>query len=55
MTNIITDLITHYRTACIKAIVKKDVQSTEKYLSILQLLHRPTYIAIKNIQNKKSK
>jgi hypothetical protein len=53
MSNILLDLVTHYRTACVKAIVKKDAQSAEKYLSILCVLHRPTYAALKSIKKRK--
>ena len=55
MSSILTDLLIHYRTACITAMVKRDKQSVEKYLSIILVLHKPTYIALKIMQTKKSK
>lgn len=53
MSNIIVGLVEHYRTACISAIIKRDKQNVEKYLNILLVLHRPTYLVLKSMLNKK--
>lgn len=55
MSNILISLIEHYKNVCIQAIVKKDKQNIEKYLSILLVLHEPTYTVLKDMNNKKSK
>lgn len=55
MSNIVVGLVEHYRTACIQAIIKKDKQNVERYLSILLVLHQPTYLVLKAMLNKKSR
>jgi hypothetical protein len=55
MTNILAALIEHYRTEAIKAIIKRDREKTERYLSILLVLHYPTYLVLKTYAYKKSK
>lgn len=55
MSNMIVSLIEHYKNICIQAIVRKDKQNIEKYLSILLVLHKPTYLVLKDLKNKKSK
>jgi hypothetical protein len=55
MSNILVDLVEHYRTATIEAIVKRDNEKIERYLSILTVLHYPTYLLIKTMLKKKSK
>lgn len=55
MSNILVELVEHYRTACIQAIVKRDKEKVKKYLSILLVLHQPTYIVLKAMLSKKSK
>ena len=54
MSSALKPLVEHYRNLCINCIAKKD-ENAEKYLSILLVLHKPTYIALKEFQNKKSK
>ena len=55
MSNIVVGLVEHYRTSCIEAIIKRDKQKTERYLSILLVLHQPTYLVLKAMLSKKSK
>jgi len=55
MSNIVVDLVEHYRIAVIKSIIKRDSEKTERYLSILLVLHYPTYLVLKVMLTKQSK
>jgi hypothetical protein len=55
VSSVIVGLVEHYRSAAIEAIIKRDSEKTERYLSILLVLHYPTYLVLKVMLTKKSK
>ena len=49
-TNILIELIEHYKRIYVRAIIANKTEQAYTYLSILSTLHYPTYLAAKNIK-----